>query len=126
MIYLISWYWGWLEYRMVLSFINIANPVEKLQKTIEKELSNENLDPEELVKEIGMSRSQLYRKIKALTNFSLAGFVRDYRLKRAMEMLQAGEHNVAEVVYLAGFGNRSYFHKVFVEKYQCTPNEARK
>lgn len=100
--------------------------INNLNAYIESELSNEALGVEDLVKESGMSHSQLYRKIKALTDFSIAGFIRNYRLIRALEILKEGQHNVTEVANMTGFGNRRYFHKVFVEKYAYPPSEVRK
>ena len=100
--------------------------INNLNTYIESELSNEALGVEDLVKESGMSHSQLYRKIKALTDFSIAGFIRNYRLIRALEILKEGQHNVTEVADMTGFGNRRYFHKVFVEKYAYPPSEVRK
>ena len=93
--------------------------MNQLYQYIEKNLSNEDIQVEVLAKELGMSYSQLYRKIKALTNFTITGFIRDYRLQKAMKMLQIAKHNVTEVAYLTGFSNRRYFHKAFVEKYNC-------
>lgn len=102
------------------------NLIDQLHAFIEKQLDNETLEIEALVKETGMSRSQLYRKVKAATNLSLAGFIRDYRLKRAMDLLREGPYNVTEVTYLTGFSNRYHFYKSFVEKYKQAPSEVRK
>ncbi|WP_456462526.1 hybrid sensor histidine kinase/response regulator transcription factor [Reichenbachiella sp.] len=97
--------------------------IDRLHAFIELQLSNEELAVDELIKEVAMSHSQLYRKIKALTNFSIAGFVRNYRLGRAFELLKDGAYNVTQVADMTGFGNRRYFHKVFVEKYNKPPSE---
>ena len=100
--------------------------IVNLYTYIEKELSNEELEVDKLAREVGMSHSQLYRKIKALTNLSIAGFIRDYRLQRALEMLKTGEHNVSEVAYLTGFNSRNYFSKAFTQKYSYPPSEVAK
>ncbi len=100
--------------------------VNQLHAFIEKELDNERLNAEQLAQEAGMSHSQLYRKVKALTNLSIASFVREYRLRRAMELLCEGHYNVTEVAYHTGFSNRRYFHKVFVKKYGQAPSGIRK
>ncbi|TRX47248.1 helix-turn-helix domain-containing protein [Fulvivirga sp. M361] len=99
--------------------------ISQLHAFIEKELDNHELDVEALAREMGMSHSQLYRKVKAITNLSLTGFVREYRLRRAMEFLKEGQHNVTEVAYRTGFSNRRYFHKVFVKKYGQAPSAIR-
>lgn len=100
--------------------------IDRLHAFIETQLSNEDLSVDELIKEVAMSHSQLYRKIKALTNLSIAGFVRNYRLGRAFELLKSGTHNVTEVADMTGFGNRRYFHKVFVDKYHFPPSQVLK
>jgi ligand-binding sensor domain-containing protein/signal transduction histidine kinase/DNA-binding response OmpR family regulator len=97
--------------------------INRLHAFIEIHLSNEELTVDELVKEVGMSHSQLYRKIKALTDLSIASFIRNYRLIRALELLKAGEHNVTEVATMTGFGDRRYFHKVFVDKFNYPPSK---
>ncbi len=100
--------------------------IDQLHVFVEKELDNEQLEVEDLVRETGMSRSQLYRKVKAATNLSLGAFIRDQRLRRAMELLRTGEYNVTEVTYLTGFSNRHHFYRSFVAKYKQAPNEVRK
>ncbi|MEO9853154.1 MAG: two-component regulator propeller domain-containing protein [Reichenbachiella sp.] len=100
--------------------------IDQLHAFIEAHLSNEELAIDELIKEVAMSHSQLYRKIKALTNLSIAGFVRNYRLGRAFELLKTGTYNVTEVADMTGFGNRRYFHKVFVDKYNFPPSQVLK
>lgn len=97
--------------------------INNLHAFIESQLGNQQLIVDELAKEAGMSHSQLYRKIKALTGFSVAGFIRNYRLTRAMDLLTVGKHNVSEVSNLTGFENRSYFYRVFVAKYGLTPSD---
>ena len=100
--------------------------INKLHHFMDQELSNEELAVDDLAKAVSMSQSQLYRKVKALTDFSISGFLRNYRLTKAHELLKKGEHNVSEVSNMTGFGNRRYFHKVFVEKYQYPPSSVLK
>lgn len=97
--------------------------IDRLHAFIGTQLSNEELSVDELIKEIAMSHSQLYRKIKALTGLSIAGFIRNFRLERAFELLKEGTHNVTEVANMTGFANRRYFHKAFVDKYNFPPSE---
>ena len=70
-----------------------------------------------------MSRSQLFRKMKALIDTSPSEYIRKYRLERARELLLAGEHNVSEVCYAAGFKNLAHFSKVFQEEFGHSPSE---
>jgi transcriptional regulator GlxA family with amidase domain len=73
--------------------------------------------------EIGMSRMQLFRKLKALTNQTPSEFIRTIRLKRAAQLLQQKFGNVAEITYEVGFNNLSYFAKCFRELYGVSPSE---
>ncbi|MEO0334561.1 MAG: helix-turn-helix transcriptional regulator, partial [Bacteroidota bacterium] len=73
--------------------------------------------------EIGMSRMQLHRKLKALTNQSATEFVRDIRLQKAAQMLEQDGTQVAEVAYDVGFNHLSYFAKSFKEKFGLSPSE---
>lgn len=100
--------------------------INLLHQFIDQELSNEELAVDDLARAVSMSQSQLYRKVKALTDFSISGFIRNYRLTKAHELLNEGQHNVTEVSYMTGFSNRRYFHKVFVEKYQYPPSSVLK
>lgn len=100
--------------------------LDRLHDFIEANLSNEKLVVDELVKEAAMSHSQLYRKIKALTDMSIASFIRNYRLTRALELLELGEHNVTEVADMTGFGDRRYFHKAFVDRFDYPPSQVLK
>jgi AraC-like DNA-binding protein len=70
-----------------------------------------------------MSTAQLYRKIKALTNFKPVDLIRHIRLERAAYLLRQQAGNVAEVAYQVGFNNLSYFVKVFKEKFDVLSGE---
>jgi AraC-like DNA-binding protein len=72
---------------------------------------------------MGVSRMQLHRKLKALTDQSATEFIRTVRLKRAAEMLQKGHDNVSQVAYQVGFSSLSYFTKCFKELYGHLPSE---
>lgn len=100
--------------------------IDKLTSIIEKNISDENFSVEILSEEIGLSRSQLHRKVKAITNQSPSEFIRDFRLQRAAELLKQDAGNIAEIAYLVGFNSQAYFTKVFQELYHQTPLEYRK
>ncbi len=78
---------------------------------------------ERLHKEIGMSRMELHRMLKALTNQSASDFIRSIRLKRAADLLQQPGIQVAEAAYLSGFGHLSYFARCFKEQFGVLPSE---
>ena len=100
--------------------------IEKLTKIIEEKIEDENFSIENLCKEIGMSRTQVHRKIKAVTNKSTSEFIRSYRLQKAADMIKQDAGNMAEIAYKVGFNSQSYFTKSFQEIYGCTPMEYRK
>ncbi len=100
--------------------------LKKITAIIEKNISNENFGVSELAREVGMSRSNLLRKIKSLTNLSVSLFIRQVRLKNAMEMLKQDSLNVSEVSYRVGFSSTSYFIKCFREYYGYPPGEVGK
>ena len=97
--------------------------LSQLHTFIEQELSNGALNVDMLCHETGMSRTQLHRKLKALTNLSATAFIRNYRLSKAMELLKRNENNVNEIAWMTGFNTRSYFTKCFTEKYQLSPTQ---
>ena len=70
-----------------------------------------------------MSRMQLHRKLKSLTNFSASEFIRDLRLQRALDLLRLDGMNVTEVAYSCGFNSTSYFTQCFKEKYGDLPSK---
>jgi CheY-like chemotaxis protein/AraC-like DNA-binding protein len=95
----------------------------KVMKVIEKYLSASGFDVDTFAKEIGMSRSQFYRKIAALTGKSPNEFIRDMRLKRAAQLLALNRGTVAEIAYEVGFNRPSYFTKCFKDYYGKLPSE---
>lgn len=97
--------------------------IQRLINLIEKHIDNPDLDVELLASEIGLSRSQLHRKITTLTNQSTTGFIKVIRIKRAAQLLAQKAGNVSEIMYMVGFNNLSYFAKSFKEVYQVTPTE---
>ncbi len=97
-----------------------------LQKTIsiiEKHISNPGLNVDMLALELDVSRTQLYRKLKALTDYSANRFIRIIRIKRAAQILRQGQNNIAEVMDATGFSNYSYFNNCFKEYFGEFPKE---
>lgn len=95
----------------------------KVLEHIHKNLDNVDFSIDQFSNDIGISRIQLYRKIKALTGMSPSRLVLDIRLKTAAEMLAGTDMNITEVSYRCGFNEISYFGKCFKTEYGMTPSE---
>ena len=105
---------------------NISNEIDKsflkqLRKIIQENLANSDLSVEQIGDEIGLSRVQLYRKVKALTGYSPVEIVRKARLTRARHLLQTTERTVSEVAYAVGFSTPSYFSKCYKDEFGENP-----
>jgi AraC-like DNA-binding protein len=90
---------------------------------VESSLSDPEFDVEHLGREVGLSRSQLHRKLRALTNQPPTLLIRSIRLQRAAELLRQEAGSVAEVAYRVGFSSQAYFAKCFREQFGCAPRE---
>ncbi|WP_316633080.1 two-component regulator propeller domain-containing protein [uncultured Flavobacterium sp.] len=97
--------------------------LQKLYQIIESNIANTNLDLAFITSEIGMSKSVLYKKFSALTNFSLNEFIKTQRLKHAVEFFQKGETSIASVAIQVGFNDAKYFSREFKKMYGITPND---
>ncbi|WP_304067130.1 hybrid sensor histidine kinase/response regulator transcription factor [Pedobacter glucosidilyticus] len=97
--------------------------LEKAIKFIEENITEPTLSVEELSKEVGMSKTTLYRKLKALTNQNTNEFIRSVRLNIAAQMLAQKKFNVNEVAYHTGFSNLDYFRKCFKEQFGVNPKD---
>ena len=90
-------------------------------KLIRSNIDNENLQSLFIEEQLGISNSQLYRKIKQNFGFSPGDLIRTIRLKYAAELLRKSNCTVSEVCYQSGFNNRSYFYREFKKMYSSTP-----
>jgi DNA-binding response OmpR family regulator len=100
--------------------------VEKLCQSVEDNIANEEFSVEELARNIGLSRSQLHRKLDAITGKSASQFIREYRLERARELIEKKVGTIAEISYQVGFSSPGYFNKCFKEYFKTTPGELQK
>ena len=96
-----------------------------LTKLVEANLANELFGIEELAREMGMSHSNLHRKLKSSTNQTISQFIREIRLKKAKELLLSEDLTAAEISYRVGFGSPTYFNKCFHEYFGYAPGEMR-
>ena len=97
----------------------------KFLDIVEKELGDAQLSVDSLAEKMGMGRSQFYRKIKALTNFSPVELLRNIRLKRARDLITTTDKSISEIAYEVGFSNPAYFTKCYREVYSETPTALR-
>jgi signal transduction histidine kinase/ligand-binding sensor domain-containing protein/DNA-binding response OmpR family regulator len=98
-----------------------AKLMNNLQKFIERNIDNEEIGATALAAELYISKTQLYRKVKALTGFTPHGLIKNLRLKKAAEMLCNTDLTVSEIIYETGFKNRTYFYRSFKELYGDSP-----
>ncbi|WP_421825762.1 response regulator [Larkinella sp.] len=120
-------------YRQQLAQPDSATPLlsvgdeflRRLYTLIEQHLDDSTLSVEWLADELAMSRKALYLKVHNLTHLSPVELIRQYRLRKAIDLLRLG-HSAAETAYLVGFETPSYFTKVFREFYHQTPTSYRK
>ena len=97
--------------------------ITKFRKLIEERLIDSDLNVDEIGKNLGLSRVQLYRKIKSLTNYAPNELVRIIRLKAAEQIIINSEKSVSEIAYETGFSTPSYFTKCFKEYFNESPTE---
>lgn len=99
------------------------NFITQLRRIIQVNLADSDLSVEKIGDEIGLSRVQLYRKVKALTGYSPVEMLRKARLARARQLLQTTDKNVSEVAYAVGFSTPSYFSKCYKEEFGESPKK---
>ncbi len=97
--------------------------IRKALESIEKNMSNSEYGVEDLGNDVGFSRMQLYRKLKAMTGMSANEFIRSIRLKRAAQLIAQNELTIAEVTYQVGFSDLQYFRKSFKKQFGCNPSD---
>jgi len=97
--------------------------LQKLVTIIENNISDPTFGTVKISREIGVSRTQLYRKMAALTEMTVKEFIRSVRLKRACQLILQQEMNISEVAYNVGFQQVAYFRKCFKDVYKMTPSE---
>ncbi|HEX6889142.1 MAG TPA: ATP-binding protein, partial [Chryseolinea sp.] len=97
--------------------------IKKVMERIEVHLSDSSFSVEVLADEVAMSTIQVYRKLKAITGQTPNDLIRNVRLERAASLLDQHAGNVADVAYMVGFNNLSYFAKCFKDKFHQKPSE---
>ncbi len=97
--------------------------LKKVIQYIETNIENTELTVDLLAQNMNLSRSQVYRKIKALTDLTANEFIRQIRLKKALQLLSEGSLNISEIAYSVGFSSQSYFTRSFKEYYGKSPSD---
>ena len=96
--------------------------IQAALESVESNMSNSEYTVEDLWRDTGMSRMQLYRKLKALTGQSANEFIRTIRLKRAAQLIEQNELTIAEVTYEVGFSDLPYFRSCFKKQFGVNPS----
>lgn len=100
--------------------------LQKVRAVVEAHFPEEDFGLPQLCQKIGMSRSQLFRKMKALTDIAPSDLIRSHRLNKAKALLESGAANVAEAAWQVGFKDPSYFSKLYQEEFGEMPSATRK
>ncbi len=99
--------------------------IAKAKSTVEEYLLDPGFDIPTFCKAMGMSRTQLHRKLTAITGHSASNFINSIRLDKAQELLLSSDQSISEVAYATGFNDPSYFTRIFSKFYDCSPSEYR-
>ncbi|MFD2587352.1 two-component regulator propeller domain-containing protein [Croceitalea marina] len=97
--------------------------LSQAMEIVEKHMMNTDFNVEMMVKEMGLSRSNLYLKFKEITGLSSSEFIRNVRLKRAVQLFESSDLSVKEIMYMTGFNTASYFSKCFKKQFGVIPSE---
>lgn len=100
--------------------------IERFKNVVEQNLADSDLSVEVIGQQLGLSRVQLYRKVKALTGTTPVDWLRKARLAKAKQILLASDLTVSEIAYKVGFTSPSYFTKCFKDEYGVVPGDMRK
>jgi AraC-like DNA-binding protein len=97
--------------------------IHKAIVLVEKNLDNHTFGIDNMVDELYMSQSTLYRKIKSLTGLSLTAFIRSIRLKKAAHLILSEDLNMNQIAYEVGFNDYKYFKVSFKKQFNCLPSK---
>jgi signal transduction histidine kinase/ligand-binding sensor domain-containing protein/DNA-binding response OmpR family regulator len=97
--------------------------LKEVIRVVEAKMEDPDFNIDAVAGTMAFSRTNFYKKFKSLTTLTPMEFVRDMRLQRAKQYLDAGGHNISEVAYLTGFSNPKYFSTLFKEKYHVSPSD---
>lgn len=99
--------------------------MDKLMALMEKNLDNGDLIVDDLVKDMAVSRSVFFKKLKSLTGLAPVEFIKEMRINRAVQLIETGEYSMTQIAYMVGINDPRYFSKCFKQKMGMTPTEYR-
>lgn len=97
--------------------------LERLLELMEKNMDNGDLVVDDFVKEMAVSRSVFFKKLKALTGMAPIEFIKDMRIKKAAQLIKQGDYTMTQIAYMVGINDPRYFSKCFKQYYDMTPTE---
>lgn len=97
--------------------------IKQVLKIVEENIPNAGFNIDEIASIVGLGRSTFFKKLKGLTGMAPVELVREFRIKRAAQLLKSGEYSISEIAYMTGFNSAGYFSTCFREKYHQTPSE---
>ena len=97
--------------------------MERIMKVVNKNLSDSDFNVDMLTREVGISRTQLHRKMRELTGLTTSEFIRNIRLEQAARLLKEQKINVTQVAYTVGFSNLAHFSTLFRKHFGMSPTE---
>lgn len=97
--------------------------LEKLTDLMERYMDNGDLVVDDLVREMAVSRSVFFKKLKSLTGLAPVEFIKEMRVKRAAQLIETGEFNMTQISYMVGINDPRYFSKCFKQRFGMTPTE---
>ena len=97
--------------------------ISKINKYISSHLSEQNIEVDTLAQEMGLGRTMFYQKVKQVTGLTPNDYIRTYRLKKAVSLMESGETRINEICYSVGFSSPSYFSKRFILQFGCSPSD---
>ena len=97
--------------------------MKRVMEVVNRNISNSEFDVEQMVEEIGISRTHLHRQLKRLTGYSATRFVQNIRMQQALKLLKEKKVNVTQIAYSVGFSSQTYFSTTFKQYYGVSPLE---
>ncbi|WP_372975506.1 helix-turn-helix domain-containing protein [Muriicola sp.] len=102
--------------------MNASDFISKAREIVLDNLLNPQFGVEMLARELGVSRSELYKRVKKIENKSASQFIRETRLEKALELLKTDSYSIGEIAYMVGFNSPTYFSTAFKDYYGYSPS----